>query len=102
MERTCKKTRKNLFAHLNLQLEDQTASDIEGHLARCPLCRKEAEGLQSTWNLLGIYSIDKDFPDLMPGILAKMEREERKAPKRLVSNSISDKIFAISFLLLQL
>ena len=78
MESACKKTRKHLFAYLNLQLEDQTASKIEGHLARCPLCRKEAEGLQSTWNLLGTYSVDRDFPDLMPGILQKMDTADKK------------------------
>lgn len=78
MERACKKARKHLFAYLNLQLEEQTAKEIEGHIARCPLCKKEAEGLRSTWNLLGSYSIDKDFPDLMPGILAKMDRAGEK------------------------
>ena len=62
MERACKKARKHLFAYLNLQLEEQTAKEIEGHIARCPLCRKEAEGLRATWNLLGSYSIDRGFP----------------------------------------
>lgn len=104
MERACKKTRKHLFAYLNLQLEDQTARDIEGHLARCPLCRKEAEGLQSTWNLLGTYSIDKDFPDLMPGILAKMERAGRKYN---IFQQVADTLFripapALSLLILML
>ena len=78
MESTCKKARKHLFAYLNLQLEEQKAKEIEGHMARCPLCRKEAEGLRATWNLLGNYSIDKDFPDLMPGILEKMDTAGQK------------------------
>ena len=60
------------------QLEEQKAKEIEGHMARCPLCRKEAEGLRATWNLLGNYSIDKDFPDLMPGILEKMDTAGQK------------------------
>ena len=78
MKRTCKKARKHLFAYLNLQLEDQKAKEIEGHMARCPLCRQEAEGLQATWNLLGSYSVDRDFPDLMPGILDKMDAADKK------------------------
>jgi hypothetical protein len=78
MERACKKARKHLFAFLNLQLEEQKAKEIEGHIARCPLCRKEAEGLRATWNLLGSYSIDRDFPDLIPGILEKMDTAGKK------------------------
>lgn len=78
MESTCKKARKHLIAYLNLQLEEETAREIEGHIARCPLCRKEAEGLRATWNLLGSYSIDRDFPDLMPGILEKMDTADKK------------------------
>jgi len=78
MESTCKKARKHLFAYLNLQLEEKKAKEIEGHMARCPLCRKEAEGLRATWNLLDNYSIDKDFPDLMPGILEKMDTAGQK------------------------
>jgi len=78
MKRTCKKARKHLLAYLNLQLEEQRAKEIEGHIAQCSLCRKEAEGLQATWNLLGSYSIDRDFPDLIPGILEKMDTAEEK------------------------
>ena len=78
MKRICKNTRKHLLAYLNLQLEEQKAKEIEGHLALCPLCRKEAEGLRETWNLLDNYSIDRDFPDLMPGILKKMDSADRK------------------------
>ena len=78
MESTCKKARKHLFAYLNLQLEEKKAKEIEGHMARCLLCRKEAEGLRATWNLLGNYSIYKDFPDLMPGILEKMDTAGQK------------------------
>jgi hypothetical protein len=78
MKRTCKKVRKHLFAFLNLQLEEQKAKEIEGHIARCPLCRKEAEGLQATWNLLGSYSIDRDFPALIPGIFEKMDTAGKK------------------------
>lgn len=78
MKRTCKNTRKHLLAYLNLQLEEQKAKEIEGHIALCPLCRKEAEGLRETWNLLGNYSIDRNFPDLMPGIFTKMDRADKK------------------------
>ena len=102
MERTCKKARKHLIAYLNLQLEEQTAREIEGHIARCPLCRKEAEGLRATWNLLGSYSIDKEFPDLMPGILEKMDRAGEKYN---IFQHVADILFrlpapALSFLIL--
>ena len=92
MERTCKKTRKNLLAYLKLQLEEKKAKEIEGHMARCPLCRKEAEELQATWNLLGSYSIDRDFPDLMPGIMEKMDTAGNKYT---VFESIADLLFRI-------
>ena len=92
MERTCKKTRKNLLAYLKLQLEEKKAKEIEGHMARCPLCRKEAEELQATWNLLGSYSIDRDFPDLMPGILEKMDTAGNKYT---IFEPIADLLFRI-------
>ena len=47
-------------------------------MARCPLCRKETEELQATWNLLGSHSVNRDFPDLMPGILEKMDAADKK------------------------
>jgi len=92
MKTTCKKARKHLFAYLNLQLEDQKAKEIEGHMAQCPLCRKEAEELQATWNILGSYSVDRDFPDLMPGILEKMDAEEKKYN---FFDSLADVLFRI-------
>jgi hypothetical protein len=92
MERTCKKARKHLFAYLNLQLEQKKAKEIEGHMARCPLCRKEAEELQATWNLLGSHSIDRDFPDLMPGILEKMDRADKKYS---IFQPIADLLFRV-------
>ena len=92
MESTCKKARKHLIAYLNLQLEEKKAKEIEGHMARCPLCRKEAEELQATWNLLGSYSIDRDFPDLMPGILEKMDTAGNKYT---IFEPIADLLFRI-------
>jgi len=104
MEITCKKARKNLIPYLNLQLEEETAREIEEHMARCPLCRKEAEGLRATWNLLGNYSIDRDFPDLMPGILEKIGRA---GEKNTIFQHVADILFrlpapALSLLILLL
>jgi len=78
MKRICRKTRKHLVAFQHLQLEEEKARQIEEHLARCPLCKKEAERLGRTWDLLGSYSIEREFPDLTPGIFEKMAREDKK------------------------
>ena len=78
MKRACKKVRKKLPAFLNHQLEGKKAKEIEQHLDTCPLCKKEAEELRLTWNLLGRLPIDKDFPDILNGILERIEQEGEK------------------------
>jgi len=78
MRRVCKKVRKKLIAFLNHQLEEKKANEVEQHLDTCPLCKKEAEELRLTWNLLDRLPIDKDFPDLWNGILERVEKEGEK------------------------
>ena len=72
MKRACKKAQKKLIAYLNLQLEEEKTRIIEEHLASCSLCKQEAEKLQATWDLLGSYALDRDYPDLTSAILEKM------------------------------
>ena len=78
MKRACKKTQKKLMAYLNLQLEEEKAREIEGHLADCPLCKQEAEKFQSTWDLLDNYALERDYPDLTPAILDKIDALNEK------------------------
>lgn len=78
MRRVCKKVRKKLPAFFNHQLEEEKAKEVEQHLNTCPLCKNEAEELRLTWNLLDRYKIDKDFPDLLNGILERIEEEGEK------------------------
>lgn len=78
MKRVCKNVRKKLPAFLNNQLEKEKARAVEKHLDICLTCRKEAEDLRLTLNLLEKYTIDKDFPDSWNGILERIEGEEKK------------------------
>jgi len=80
MRRVCRKVRKKLPAFLNYQLEVKKAKEVEQHLDTCPLCRKEAEELRLTWNLLDRHKIDVDFPDLLNGVLKRIEKEGEKVP----------------------
>lgn len=75
MKHSCKKVRKKLIAFLNHQLEEDKAKEIEQHLSGCSSCRKEEEELRATWNLLGRFPIDKEFPDISNGILEYIGRE---------------------------
>ncbi|MBW1824873.1 MAG: zf-HC2 domain-containing protein [Deltaproteobacteria bacterium] len=78
MKRICKKVRKNLPAFINNQLDKEKVKTIEQHFNICPICRKEAEDIRLTWNLLAEHTIEKDFPDLTNSILEYIEREGRK------------------------
>ena len=78
MKRACKKTQKKLIAYLNLQLEEKKTREIGEHLASCSLCKQEAEKLQATWDLLDNYTLDRDFPDLTPAILGKIDSPAEK------------------------
>ena len=73
MKRACKKTQKKLTAYMNLQLEEEKAREIGKHLATCSLCKQEAAKLQATWDLLGSYTLDRNFPDLTPAIIEKID-----------------------------
>jgi hypothetical protein len=78
MKRACKKTQKKLIAYLNLQLEEAQTKEIGKHLASCSLCKQEAEKLRATWDLLGSYTLDRDFPDITPALLEKIEAPGEK------------------------
>ena len=78
MRRACKKVRKNLVAFLNHQLEEKKAKEVEQHLDACSLCKKEEEELRLTWNLLGRLPVNKDFPDILNGVLERIDRESAK------------------------
>ena len=78
MKQPCKKVRKNLIAFLNHQLEEEKAKEVEQHLNGCSLCKKEEEELRLTWNLLGRLPVDKDFPDILNGVLERIDRESEK------------------------
>ena len=78
MKRVCKKTQKNLIAYLNLQLEEEKTREIRKHLAACSLCKQEAAKLQATWDLLGSYTLDRDFPDLTKAIIEKIDSPAEK------------------------
>jgi len=73
MKRVCKKVQKTLVAYLNRQLSEEKAGVVDEHLASCPQCKQEAEKLQETWDLLGSYAPDRDYPDLTPAILEKID-----------------------------
>lgn len=49
---TCSETRDLLSAWLDQALDDHEREQVEAHLAGCPECRRELEGLRSTVSLL--------------------------------------------------
>jgi hypothetical protein len=49
---TCSETRELLSAWLDQALDDHERERVEAHLAGCPECRRELEGLRSTVSLL--------------------------------------------------
>jgi hypothetical protein len=79
MRIACKKTRKKLPAFLNRQLEGKTEKKVAHHIATCPLCKGEAEDLRLTWDLLGRASFDEEFPDILNGVLERIDREGAKS-----------------------
>jgi anti-sigma factor RsiW len=78
MKRSCTKIRKQLIAYLTRQLEEDHAREIEGHLAVCPDCSRESEGLQAAWNLLGAPRPDQNFRDISRSVLAAIAHDERR------------------------
>jgi len=80
MKWACKRVRKKLIAFLNHQLAEKKSRQVEQHLNSCPSCKKEAEELWLTWNLLEGYKIDEDFPQLLNGVFERIEREAGRIP----------------------
>jgi len=72
MKRVCKKTREHLISFITYQLKEQDARDVAAHLAACPPCSREAQDLQSTWELMGEHPIDGPFNDIAGVVLGKV------------------------------
>lgn len=49
---TCAKNRKHLNAYMDGELPDRARSEVERHLARCPACLLQLDGLRGLASLL--------------------------------------------------
>ena len=51
----CEKVKEKLSAFIDNELEKEIRSEIEQHLAQCPVCNKELELLSQTWSTLEVW-----------------------------------------------
>ncbi len=78
MKRSCTKIEKQLIAYLTRQLEEARAREVREHLAVCPACSREVEGLQAAWDVMGTSFPEEDFKDISRSVLATITNTERR------------------------
>jgi Putative zinc-finger/HEAT repeats len=57
----CDELRERFADYLAGELDKKTLDEVRGHLADCPACREEMEGLSAIWTKLGV--LPKEQPD---------------------------------------
>lgn len=71
----CSKVKQKLKAYFDQELSGKEAQQISQHLYLCTACAQEAEFLSKTWELLLDLPEIAETPDLMPGVLVRIEQE---------------------------
>lgn len=72
----CEDISQQLPDYLAGQCDPAERASIEAHLAGCPACRSEREGLAATWRLLGdIPAVEPDSAAMRARLDASIERE---------------------------
>ena len=56
----CEKLREKSADYLAGELDEKSLEEVRGHLADCPACREEMEGLSAIWAKLGV--LPKELP----------------------------------------
>ena len=78
MKSHCGTIRKQLIAYLTRQLEEDRAREVKEHLTGCLLCSREAEDLQSAWDVMGTSFPEEDFKDISRSVLAAITHAEHR------------------------
>ena len=60
-------------------LEPSRFLEVQAHLAQCPACSTEIDGLSALWAELGVMPIEQPSPDLRAGFYAMLARETGQA-----------------------
>ena len=77
----CRKIYQALSAYMDGELPGVDALVVRQHLASCPECRAEYEGLRHTKQLLSRLRMKEPRPDLPQDIVRRLETENRRATK---------------------
>ena len=74
----CRNAKKKIRAFLDGELPCSEQEILKKHLNTCPECSQEADSLSKIWELLLELPEEKDVPDLVPGVLDRISRQEQK------------------------
>jgi len=79
---SCAKNRKHLNAYIDGELPNNTCREVEHHLAQCPACRIEFDGLRGLEPLLKSVEVPSVPAKLLARIVAEAAlRQKRKEAK---------------------
>jgi anti-sigma factor RsiW len=73
----CAKIQEQLVAYLDGELDPQEKAGCESHLAGCPLCLKEKETLERTWQLLESAPSIEPSPAFRARFWERVRQEEQ-------------------------
>jgi len=74
----CRNAKNKIKAFLDGELPCSEQEILKQHLKTCPECSQEADSLSKTWEMLLELPGEKDVPDIVPGVLERISRQEEK------------------------
>ena len=81
----CEQTREKSADYLAGELDDKSLAEVRAHLAGCPACREELEGLSAIWANLGVLpkeqpsgALRSRFYEMLEAYKEGMEKEREK------------------------
>ena len=72
----CEEVEELLPAHLEGDLKDEIAGQVQDHLKSCPRCQKEAQLLNASWEALGAHENIEPSPDFRIRVWQRIEEEK--------------------------
>jgi len=75
----CRKAKKRLQAYPGRELPDKEADSIDEHIRSCSGCAQAADESETAWKILGELQMPEIIPDLVPGTLARLRRQEEES-----------------------
>ena len=81
----CEQTREKSADYLAGELDEKSLAEVRAHLADCPACREELEGLSAIWTKLGVLpkeqpsaSLRSRFYEMLEAYKEGMEKERAR------------------------